>query len=464
MTPPPRAARGTPGAAPAGKPRGTAGAGPSPDARRAPDGSPSGQPRRASDGVPGESAAGVADGPALLGEARRLAPEAVALRRALHRGPELGLELPATQRLVLDALDGLGLDVRTGRALSSVTATLAGAADGPTILLRADMDALPVTEDTGLPFASRTPGLMHACGHDAHMAMLVGAARLLAGRRDALAGRVVFMFQPGEEGHHGARLMIEEGVLEASGARADAAFALHVHPNLPAGAVRLRPGPQMAASDRFRIVVRGRGGHASAPHTACDPVPVACEIVLALQTAVTRGVAADDSAVLSVTRMAAGTATGVIPDTAELSGTLRTLAEPTRRRLHETIARVARGVAAAHGATAEATVETGYPVTANDTAFTDVVLRAAADALGTEAVDVLPAPHMTAEDFSYVLRAVPGALAFLGACPPGRAPHEAPALHSPRATIDEDVIATGIACEAAVALAFLTGHAPEPAR
>ncbi|MFF5531494.1 M20 family metallopeptidase [Streptomyces cinerochromogenes] len=419
---------------------------------------------RTARGTPDAAPVGAVPGSGLLGEARRLAPGAVEVRRALHRVPELGLELPGTQRLLLDALDGLGLEVRTGRELSSVTAVLAGADDGPTILLRADMDALPVTEETGLPFASRTDGLMHACGHDVHAAMLVGAARLLAGRRDALPGRVVFMFQPGEEGHHGARQMIEEGVLEAAGARADAAFALHVHPNLPAGTVRLRPGPQMAASDRFRVVVRGRGGHASAPHTACDPVPVACEIVLALQTAVTRGVAADDSAVLSVTRLTAGTATGVIPDTAELAGTLRTLAGPTRRRLHEAIDRVARGVAAAHGATAEATVETGYPVTANDAAFTDLVLSAAADVLGADAVDVLPAPLMTAEDFSYVLRAVPGALAFLGACPPGTAPHEAPSLHSSRMTVDEDVLATGIACEAAVALAFLTGRAPEPAR
>jgi hippurate hydrolase len=416
------------------------------------------------DTAPSPQAPGATAGPSLLDEARRLAPEAVALRRALHSGPELGLDLPGTQRLVLDALDGLGLEVRTGRTSSSVTATLAGAAQGPTILLRADMDALPVTEETGLPFASRTSGLMHACGHDAHTAMLVGAARLLAERRERIAGRVVFMFQPGEEGHHGARRMIEEGVLEASGSRADAAFALHVHPNLPAGALRLRPGPQMAASDRFQVVVRGRGGHASAPHTACDPVPVVCEIVLALQTMVTRGLSADDKAVLSVTRLSAGTATGVIPDTAELSGTLRTLSEPTRQQLHEAISRVAHGVAAAHGATAEATVDPGYPVTVNDPGFTDFVLRTAAAALGAEAVDVLTATQMTAEDFSYVLQAVPGALAFLGACPPDLAPDEAPSLHSPRMSIDEDVIATGIACEAAVALAFLAQGGPEPGR
>ncbi|AYN41499.1 amidohydrolase [Streptomyces dangxiongensis] len=404
------------------------------------------------------------DLPGLLDAARRRAPGAVALRRALHRSPETGLDLPATQRLVLDALDGLGLEIRTGRALSSVTATLTGAGDGPTILLRSDMDALPVTEDTGLPFASRTPGLMHACGHDAHMAMLVGAARLLAGRREAFAGRVVFMFQPGEEGDHGARHMIAEGVLEASGSRADAAFALHVQPTLPAGTVWLRPGPQMAASDRFRILVRGRGGHASAPHTTCDPVPVACEIVLALQTTVSRGLAADDSAVLSVTRLEAGTAPGVVPDTAELGGTVRTLSGRTRRRLHEAIARVAHGVAAAHGATAEATVTPGYPVTVNDAGFTGFVLRTAGEALGAGAVGVLPAAPLTAEDFSYVLQEVPGALAFLGACPPGRSPDEAPSLHSSRTGIDEEVIATGIACEAAVALAFLADRGARPTR
>lgn len=404
----------------------------------------------------------VAD-PSLLDEARRLAPEAVALRRAVHRNPELGLDLPETQRLVLGALHGLGLEIRTGRTLSSVTAILTGAADGPTILLRADMDALPVTEETGLPFASRTPGLMHACGHDVHTAMLVGAARLLAERREGIAGRVVFMFQPGEEGHQGARHMIEEGVLEASRRRADAAFALHVHPNLPSGALRLRPGPQLAASDRFRVLVRGRGGHASAPHTTCDPVPVACEIVLALQMMVTRSLSADDKAVLSVTRLSAGTAPGIIPDTAELGGTLRTLSEPTRKRLHEGITRVAEGVATAHGAEAEATVEPVYPATFNEPGFTDFVLRTAAGALGTENVDVLTATQMTSEDFSYVLRAVPGALAFLGVCPPGLAPHEAPSLHSPRMDLDEEAIASGIACHAAVALAFLAGGGPEPA-
>ncbi|MEU7645410.1 M20 family metallopeptidase, partial [Streptomyces huasconensis] len=271
----------------------------------------------------------------ILDEARRLLPDAVALRRSLHARPETGLQLPKTQRQVLEALDGLGLDVRTGRRLSSVTATLDGPRDGPVVLLRADMDALPVTEATGLEFASRNPGVMHACGHDAHTAMLVAAARLLAARRDGLAGRVVFMFQPGEEGHHGARHMIDEGLLAGHGREVGAAFALHVTPGLPSGDLWLRPGPQMAASDKLHIVVRGRGGHASSPHTACDPVPVACEVVLALQTAVTRTVSVTDPAVVTVSSLSAGSMPGVIPETVALAGTLRTLSPETRAHVHE---------------------------------------------------------------------------------------------------------------------------------
>ncbi|MFH0522180.1 M20 family metallopeptidase [Streptomyces sp. M41] len=398
-------------------------------------------------------------GSSVLAMARDLAPETVVLRRELHTWPEVGLDLPGTQRRVLAALDGLGLHISTGHRLSSVRATLTGATEGPTILLRADMDALPLTEDTGRDFASRTPGVMHACGHDAHTAMLVGAARLLAKRRAELSGRVVFMFQPGEEGDHGARHMIDEGVLKG----VDAAFALHVTPNLPSGTLHLRPGTQMAASDRVQVTVQGRGGHASAPHTTCDPVPVACEIVLALQTTLTRMVAADDAAVLSITRLTAGTAHGIIPDTAQLAGTLRTLKPTTRERLLTALHRVADGVAAAHGAKADVRIDTGYPVTVNDPAFTDLVLRTAADVLGRRSVDVLPAPPMTAEDFSYVLGTVPGALAFLGACPPGLTPEGAPSLHSSRADFDEAALTAGIACHAAVALAYTsTSHAERP--
>ena len=222
-------------------------------------------------------------------EAAKLAGEIAELRHAIHREPEIGLDLPKTQAKVLDALDGLPLEISTGRALSSVTAVLRGGArsrrPGPVVLLRGDMDALPVTEETGLPYASAVPGAMHACGHDLHTAMLAGAARLLSARQADLPGTVIFMFQPGEEGYAGARHMISEGVLDAAGQRPVAAYALHVTSNkLPCGMFSTRPGPMLAAADQITVTVHGRGGHASQPHRAADPIPAACEMVLALQT------------------------------------------------------------------------------------------------------------------------------------------------------------------------------------
>src|SRR5262245_13259642 len=223
----------------------------------------------------------------LLDEARSLLDDAVRLRRRLHRHPEIGLTLPRTQAAVLDSLDGLGLRVRTGERTTSVVAALEGGRPGPTLLLRADMDALPLREDTGLDFASEVDGAMHACGHDSHVAMLAGAARLLHRRRAELAGRVLFMFQPGEEGYHGARVMIEEGLLDGPD-RPAGAFALHASPVYPAGVIATRPGPLLASGDTLKVQVRGRGGHASAPHRCLDPIPVACEMVQAFQTMVTR--------------------------------------------------------------------------------------------------------------------------------------------------------------------------------
>ena len=231
---------------------------------------------------------------------------------------------------MLEALDGLGLEIRTGRKTTSVIATLAGARPGPTVLLRADMDALPLREDTGLPFASEVDGAMHACGHDTHVAMLVGAARMLAARRATLAGRVVFMFQPGEEGYHGARVMLEEGLLD--GDRPPAfAFGLHAGARYPAGVIATRPGPLLASGDTLSIVVRGQGGHASAPHDCLDPIPVACEIVQAFQTLVTRRVNAFDPAIVTVAKIEAGTTRNVIPETASLLGTIRTVSETDRK-------------------------------------------------------------------------------------------------------------------------------------
>lgn len=265
----------------------------------------------------------------LVTDAEELLPDAVTLRRALHEEPEIGLDLPGTQKRVLDSLDGLGLEMYTGDRVSSVVAVLQGALPGPTTLLRADMDALPMTEETGLDFSSRTDGAMHACGHDAHVAMLVEAARLLEERRSQLAGRVVFMFQPGEEGYAGARCMLEEGLVERHGP-IDRAHALHITPLIPTGAIATRAGTFMASSDAFAVTVTGRGGHASTPQDAVDPIPVACEIVGALQSMITRRISVFDPAVLTVASITAGTTSNVIPETAVIMGTVRAVSDQSR--------------------------------------------------------------------------------------------------------------------------------------
>lgn len=389
----------------------------------------------------------------LLAEAHTALPGIVALRRRIHRLPETGKHLPRTQQAVLEALVGLGLDLATGSRLSSVTATLEGARPGPAILLRADMDALPLEEQTGLDFASQVPGTMHACGHDIHTAMLVGAARLLAARRSQLAGRVVFMFQPAEESGGGARHMIDEGVLEtADGGGVDAAFALHVTTRFDSGTLHLRPGPTFAASDGLHVTVRGRGGHACAPHRALDPVPVACEIVQALQTMVTRTVDVFDPAVVTVASIHAGTTSNVIPETAEIRGTFRTLSPAARQLVHDGITRIAHHVAAAHGVHADVTLTEGYPPVVNDAACTAALHDTATTLLGPDRVHHLTEPIMGAEDFSYVLQRVPGAMAFLGARPPGIPPAHAPDIHSDRVVFDEDAMAVGAALHAAAAL------------
>ena len=388
---------------------------------------------------------------ALLGEAKALLPDCVALRRRLHAHPELGLELPETQKAVLEALAGLDLEIETGGKTSAVVATLRGARPGPTLLLRADMDALPLKEETGLDFASSREGAMHACGHDSHVAMLASAARLLAARRSDFSGCLKFLFQPGEEGFGGARILIEEGLL-AREPRVDAAFAIHVDPSTLCGAIAGRPGSILAAADLISIDLKGRGGHASMPHLALDPIPAACELVLALQALVTRRVDAFDPVVLTIARLQAGTAATVIPATANLLGTLRSVSEKARSAMHEGIRRVAEGVAAAHGLEVMAHVVSGYPVTVNDPGFAGFARGVAAELVGRERVIDLPTPIMGAEDFAFVLREVPGAIVFLGARPQGR---ESGPLHSNRMVLDESAFATGIALHAAMALRYL---------
>ncbi|HEX3178693.1 MAG TPA: M20 family metallopeptidase [Methylomirabilota bacterium] len=386
----------------------------------------------------------------IAAEATAMADEVVELRRRIHRHPEIGLTLPRTQRAVLDALDGLGLDVRTGQRTTSVVARLTGGRPGPTLLLRADMDALPLHEATGLPFASEVEGAMHACGHDAHVAMLVGAARVLARRRESLAGTVLFMFQPGEEGYHGARVMLEEGLLDGAPAPSGA-FALHVTHRQDAGIIATRPGPAMASGDTIQIVVRGKGGHASAPHDCVDPIPIACEIVQAFQTLVTRGVNVFDPAVVTIGKIEAGTTRNVIPETATLLGTVRTVSEGTRERTLAGIRRVADGIASAHGAEVSVDITRGYPVTVNDGQFAAFVLATARELLGPDAAHEMRHPVMGSEDFSYVLQRVPGAMANLGT-----RPDSGPVFpnHSNRMLVNEAALATGVAMHAAVALRF----------
>ena len=389
----------------------------------------------------------------LVSAARADADRTVDLRRRLHRTPEIGLQLPRTQAAVLEAFADLPVEVSTGRSTTSVVGVLRGARPGPTYLLRGDMDALPLQEDTGLPFASEVPGAMHACGHDTHVAMLLGAARLLAERRDALAGQVVFMVQPGEEGFHGARYMLEEGLLDVvPEAPVSGAFALHVSTMWRSGTINVRPGPLLAAGDIFRITVRGRGGHASAPHMAADPVPVAAEIVLALQAMVTRRVSVFDPAVVTVGHLTAGTTNNIIPETAHLEGTIRTLSAERRASTMAAVERVATHVAAAHELTVEFSMESGYPVTVNDAAVAAQVGETAAALLGAQASAVMGEPLMGAEDFSYVLERVPGAMAFLGACPPGSEPEDAAPNHSNLVVFDEEPLPAGVALYAAMAL------------
>jgi amidohydrolase len=380
------------------------------------------------------------DNTTLLAASEALLPDAVKLRRHLHAIPELGLELPRTQEAVLDAIDGLGLTLRTGATSTSVVAVLEGDAPGPTMLLRGDMDALPMPEDTGLDFASRTDGMMHACGHDLHTAMLAGAARLLSARRGSLKGRVVFMFQPGEEGYAGAEHMLNEGLLEGVG-DVTGAFALHVTTFAPSGLVTLKGGALMASSDVLTIRITGAGGHASAPHLTIDPIPIACEIVQAFQ--------------MMITQITAGTVNNVIPEYADIVGTIRTVSEKNREMVHARLQKLAEGIAAAHDATAIVDIERVYPVTINDATFAHNVTGIATDLFGAARVHQMANPIMGSEDFSFVLQRVPGAMAFLGATPAGVDPRTAAPNHSNRCMFDEATMSTGIGLYAAMAISHL---------
>jgi amidohydrolase len=396
------------------------------------------------------------DAAPLRAAAEAVLPEVIAVRRRLHRRPEIGLQLPETQAVVADELRALGLEPKLGGTTTSVVAVIDGDQPGPTTLLRADMDALPLGEDTGLDFASEIDGVMHACGHDTHVAMLLGAARLLVERRAELRGRALLMFQPGEEGKHGARYMLDEGLLEDGpyGAGDVArAFAIHISNRYASGVVALRAGSMLASADRIEATVRGRGGHASTPHLALDPVTITAELVLALQSMITRRVDAFDPAILTITRLAGGTTNNIIPASVFLEGTIRTVSETQRASVRAWTEQVAAGIAAAHGAQIDLVIEPGYPVTVNDADETGRIRALATELVGESLIQDLAAPVMGAEDFSYVLQRVPGMMAFLGARPADLDPETAPQNHSNLVVFEEAPMATGVALYAAAALA-----------
>jgi amidohydrolase len=390
--------------------------------------------------------------------AQEIGPELVDLRRALHQVPELGLDLPRTQELLLDALSGLDLEVSLGDGMSSVTAVLRGAGDGPAVLLRADMDALPVTEEVDVPYASRHPGEMHACGHDLHVAALVGAARILSSLRSELRGDVVLMFQPGEEGPGGAEPMLDQGLLDAAGRRVEAAYALHVGSSVDARGVWCgRPGTMFAACDELNVRVVGEGGHGSVPFRAKDPVPVACEMVLALQAMVTRQFDIFDPVVVTVGTITSGTKDNIIPSYADFAATVRSFSPEARDKVAAATIRTVEGIASAHGLTVEAAYVRGYPCTVNDPAEYAFVADTITAMFGAERIYEWPNPDPGGEDMSYVLEQVPGAYVMVSACREGVDPVTAPDNHSPLADFDDSVLPDCAALLAELALRRTAG-------
>jgi amidohydrolase len=367
----------------------------------------------------------------------------VALRREIHREPELGFDTKKTAEKVLNALDGLPLEMETGVAENGIVATLKGEGDGPIVALRADMDALPIQEETGLPFASQEDGKMHACGHDGHTSMLVGAARALSQDhlRERLNGSVKFVFQPAEEGGGGGGVMVEEGVAEG----VSSIFALHLWPGLPFGKAATKAGPIMAAADAFEMTVKGSGGHGAMPHLTTDAVTIAAQIVTALQTVVSREVNPVEPAVLTVGEIEAGFAFNIIPETARLGGTVRTLDADLRERIPERMEELARGIARGMRGDIDLDYRFSYPVTDNDADAARFALGVIGELFGEENAVELARSSMGAEDFAFFLEKVPGAFIWLGV-------GDVSGLHTPKFAFDEEILPQGSALLAALAL------------
>ena len=385
------------------------------------------------------------------------AAETVRLRRALHRRPELAFQEHETAALVAGTLRQLGIEVVEGVAQTGVVGHVVGEKPGPVVALRADIDALPITEATGLDFASETDGVMHACGHDAHTAMLLGAARILHAMRDELAGTVRLVFQPSEEkAPGGARVMIEEGVLGEMGGHAApvAIFGQHVFPELPAGTIGVRGGSFMASADEVYLTIRGRGGHAAAPESLADVVLAQAHVLTALQSVVSRNRPPGVPSILSFGKVTADGATNVLPDVVEIEGTFRSMDEDWRWRAHDLIRRTAEHTAQAFGATCEVNVLEGYPALVNDAALADAVRQRAVALVGPDRVIDLPMWYAS-EDFAFYTQQIPGCFTVLGV---GNAAEGIThGLHTPRMTVDESALETGAAFLAALAAAAVAG-------
>lgn len=397
----------------------------------------------------------------ITADAKDLQDDLVRLRHDLHRQPEIGLHLPRTQEKVLKALDGLPFEVTLGKETTSVTAVLRGGspsagAQPPAVLLRADMDGLPVQEKTGVDFTSQADGAMHACGHDLHTTMLAGAATLLAEKRNQLQGDVVLMFQPGEEGCDGASYMIREGVLDAAGPRVQAAYGMHVFSSLePHGTFCTKPGVMLSASDGLEVTVLGAGGHGSAPHSAKDPVTVAAEMVTALQVMVTRQFNMFDPVVLSVGVLHAGTKRNIIPESARIEATIRTFSEASRLKMMDAVPRLLKGIAAAHGVEVAVDYLQEYPLTITSEDETHTAEKVITKLFGERRLSRWATPLSGSEDFSRVLAEVPGTFVGLSAVAPGADHSASPFNHSPYATFDDAVLADGAALYAELAISRL---------
>ncbi|HEX8619326.1 MAG TPA: amidohydrolase [Thermoanaerobaculia bacterium] len=412
-------------------------------------------------------AAAPALAPRIDAAAARVEPNVISVRRDLHQHPELGNRETRTAKIVAERLRALGIEVKENVAHTGVIGLLRGGKPGKVVALRADMDALPVNEQVDLPFASKVRttyngqevGVMHACGHDAHVAILLGVAEVLAGMRQDLPGTVKFIFQPAEEGapqgeEGGAALMVKEGALQNP--KVDAIFGLHVTSRYVVGEIAYRPGGMMAAVDSFKITVRGKQTHGAYPWLGVDPIVVASQIVLGLQTIPSRQLDASLApSIVTVGAIHGGVRNNIIPDEVEMIGTIRSLDAKMRDEIHTRIRRTAESIATSGGATANVTITTGYPITYNDPALTEQALPSLQRTATAEKVKLVNAV-LGAEDFSFFQQNVPGLFFWVGTRPTNQTPEEAPSNHSPLFYIDESGLGLGVRALANVAVDYLT--------